>query len=75
MGADLQEADFTKAFLVGADLVGANLKDANMEGADLSNAHGLTLEQLKTTYGYGKATLQDHLRIAIQSEQETEQQK
>lgn len=74
MRADLQEADLTKALLIGADLVGANLSDANIEGADLTNVTGLTLEQLKTTYGYGKATLPDHLKLAVKSEEETEQQ-
>ncbi|HMG72155.1 MAG TPA: pentapeptide repeat-containing protein [Pyrinomonadaceae bacterium] len=74
VGADLQEVDFTKACLVGADLVGTNLKDANLEGADLSDAHGLSLEQLKSTYGYGNAILPNYLKIAMQSEQETERQ-
>lgn len=61
-GANLFQADLTGASLLNANLTGAILKDAtlirtNLQNADLSNAIGLTVEQVRLAVNYESAKL------------------
>lgn len=69
MNAVLEGGDLTNARLSNTNLSGANLKDANIEGADLSEARGLSWEQIRDTYGYGKARLPARIQEIVKSEE------
>jgi uncharacterized protein YjbI with pentapeptide repeats len=46
-GADLRYADLRGAILIGADLSNVDLRDAELQGATLSDARGITSEELE----------------------------
>ncbi|MBD1845136.1 pentapeptide repeat-containing protein [Cyanobacteria bacterium FACHB-63] len=67
MGSDLREADLSNANLKGADLSEAKLGKVKMNGADLykanlTDAQGLTPEQIRTANNWRKAQYSGNLR-------------
>lgn len=61
--ADLTETDFTDANLRGADMTEATLKGTILNGADLTDAKGLTREQILEAKIDSKTQLPEALRL------------
>jgi uncharacterized protein YjbI with pentapeptide repeats len=68
-GADLRDADFSEGDIGGADLTGArvggaNFTNVNVGGAILTDAMGLTQEQLDQAFGDTDTAIPERLRFA-----------
>lgn len=63
--ANLQEANLQGAKFRDANLEGADLKEADIQAAVLSQAKGLTIEQVKAAQNWEKAVYNPELSIAL----------
>ena len=64
-GANLNEAQLVGAYFGVSQFTGARLRGANLSGADLSNARGLTQDQLNTACGDVTTALPQGLTVPI----------
>lgn len=62
-GANLDEAQLVGAYFGASQFSGARLRGANLSGADLSNARGLSQDQLNTACGDATTALPQGLTV------------
>ena len=63
--ANLSETNLTQAKLINADVTNCCFRDTDLSNANLSNAKGLTIEQVKSARNWQTATYDERLRVQL----------